>query len=230
MRVWVLCLFGFSALIEAELTFSIDGSTHAVSMRTKRGRIKGTVKGAKFAQRFRAFTAKQALLRNAQLVKTRDSAIPDNYIYTKIGGANRAAADFLNTFPNNVYRMKGVDDTIWKVGDLGDHNIVFQYSVSDEEMQNIRLLHKQCEGKKMVRAISVYSNTDDLTLVVYYLEIGPESNPHTVMYCILGKNRNIENMWQSVKRLMTVAWNKYKYMYKNIRLKRARTSILTDCS
>ena len=55
------------------------------SMRTKRGRIKGTVKGAKFAQRFRAFTAKQVLLRNAQLVKTpRDSAIPDNYIYTRI--------------------------------------------------------------------------------------------------------------------------------------------------
>ena len=68
----------------------------------------------------------------------------------------------------------------------------------------------------MVLAISVYSNTDDLTLVVFYLEIGPESHPHTVMYCILGKIRNIENMWQSVKRLMTVAWNKYKYMYKNI--------------
>ena len=177
MRVLVLCLVGFSALIMAD-TVSTDDNNFGASRRLKRGWIKDTAelagKAGKFvARRWRVFKVKRLLLRDAQMAGKR--RVRGRFFYTKNGGINRAEEDFFLSFPDKTVKMREGAALVMH-GEIENYFLRFQHPVFDEEIRDLRKVCKQCEGKnvagviRIIKANAAKDGLADIPTYIYYLE------------------------------------------------------------
>ena len=174
MRVFVLCLVGFSALTMA-YTLPKDDNNFGVGRRTKRGIVKesGELIGkvGKFGARWwRIFKVKRYLLNDAQLIKVvhgPSAPVRGKYYYTKVGGMRRAEADFKLSSPNNVCTLEN-----GKGGEIENYLIFIRYGVPDARSQFILDCCKNGKGRDVVGAISFgpKKTTQEMPVVIYYLK------------------------------------------------------------